>query len=496
MSNTVPFNCKLIDGSSLNGVLTHIDSQRRRVHYSPPRAADTNTLHISFNRISHLYYYHSHREMKRFEFKINFQDNSQLHSNAELYRQDSAGHHLYNISNEDTTIQTHLFIPKESGHQLSIERDSVENRHTTSSANIVKIVEQMIYNAIDMRASDIHLRPLDSALEVRYRIDGSMLFTTQIEHNLSAAVVSRVKILGDMDIAEHRLPQDGAHHLSYKKRQVDLRISTIPVHQGESVVIRILDPKTGLRTLSEVGFRHQDEKLFRHLLHRNSGLILVTGPTGSGKSTTLYAAMRALRDREINIISIEDPVEYRLDGVRQIEINEAANNTFAKNLRHVLRHDPDVILIGEIRDRETAEIALQSAYTGHLVLSTLHSGDATSTIPRLLEMGMEPYMLKDTLLGILSQRLVRKTCSSCSGEHDRVESCSLCSGSGFYGRTPIYELLKMDSDIQDLIKNGVTAKTIRKVAIDGGMIPIQEHAKTLLKKQITTTEEIPPYAKV
>ena len=250
------------------------------------------------------------------------------------------------------------------------------------------------------------------------------------------------------------------------------------------MVIRILDPQAGLIDLSEIGFQSNDEQQFRQLLQKKSGLILVTGPTGSGKSTTLYAAMQALRGNDLNIISLEDPVEYRMEHIRQIDINDAANNTFAKNLRHVLRHDPDVILIGEIRDEETAHIALQSAYTGHLVLSTLHTGNAPSAISRLLEMGIEPYTLKDTLLGVLSQRLVRKQCPECHADATLQPHCDHCRQSGYRGRVPLYELMVVDSPIREQIVDGVTVEQIQRQAIASGMVPMEEYAATLAQQGV------------
>ncbi len=487
-SHSSPFSCKLLSGETISGQLEKIDADSQSVHYKDASSATIEEL--GFQQISHLYHHQPLPERTPFPFLLNFSDNRTLNSTAEYHQQDRAGHHLYNVGAHATGI--HLFLPVQSPHQLTVDHSppTEEATRRVDGERVVTLVETMIREAIEQRASDIHLQPSRSTVEINYRIDGFIQLAHQIDPRHYPAVVSRIKILGNMDIAEHRLPQDGAHHLSIEGRKVDLRISTIPVLEGENVVIRILDPKRGLRTLSRIGFREADELGFRKMLKQRSGLILVTGPTGSGKSTTLYAAMHALRNSGLNIISIEDPVEYRIENVRQIEINERAGNTFAKNLRHVLRHDPDVILIGEIRDQETAQIALQSAYTGHLVLSTLHTGDAASAVTRLLEMGMEPYMLKDTLLGIISQRLVRKICRWCNGIPIKMGHCHHCNQSGFHGRIPIYELLRIGATTRELIASGVTAREIRNHAIKDGMIPMSDHAQSLIEQQITTPQEL------
>ncbi len=483
-----PFSCRLLNGETISGQLQQIDAESHAVHFQTGSSSPVEQL--AFQQISHLYHHHPLPERSAFPFQLHFSDNRVLHSTAEYHQLDRTGHHLYNVGAQTAGI--HLFLPIQSPHQLTVEQPSPieESARKVDGERVVTLVETMIHEAIQQRASDIHLQPSQSRVEINYRIDGFIQLAHQIDPRHYPAVVSRIKILGNMDIAEHRLPQDGAHHLSVEGRKVDLRISTIPVLEGENVVIRILDPKRGLRTLSSIGFREADELGFREMLQQKSGLILVTGPTGSGKSTTLYAAMHALRNSGLNIISIEDPVEYRIENVRQIEINERAGNTFAKNLRHVLRHDPDVILIGEIRDRETAQIALQSAYTGHLVLSTLHTGDAASAVTRLLEMGMEPYMLKDTLLGIISQRLVRKVCRWCNGVPIKTGHCHHCNQTGFHGRIPIYELLRIGTATRELIASGVTAREIRTHAIKSGMIPMSDHAQSLIEQQMTTPQEL------
>lgn len=479
MSNPL-FSAYLSSGEQCNGELLQINHTNGTIDYL--QQEENRVEHLPLSTVSHLYHTTPHPRSSPFPFTIDFSGGQQLDGRADDYQKRDWGESLHHINGTDI----HLLIPHRSGHKV---------HHTTPTQNsgeqTIELVEQMLQEAITEQASDIHLRPLQSTVEIRYRIDGEMRLARRIGSAHYPAVVSRIKILGNMDIAEHRLPQDGAHHLNLKDRKVDLRISTVPVLEGESVVIRILDPQAGLIDLTEIGFRSNDEHQFRQLLQKKSGLILVTGPTGSGKSTTLYAAMRALKNRELNIISLEDPVEYRIDHIRQIDINDAANNTFAKNLRHVLRHDPDVILIGEIRDEETAHIALQSAYTGHLVLSTLHTGDAPSAISRLLEMGIEPYTLKDTLLGVLSQRLVRKQCPECHADAVLQQHCPHCHQSGYRGRTPLYELMVVDSAVRERIIDGVTAAQIRQQAIASGMVPMEEYAATLAQQGVIASHNHP-----
>jgi type IV pilus assembly protein PilB len=469
-------SCHLLDGSVIHGTLLNLDLEQRCALLTRAESAAQET--VAFDQISHLYHNRPHPAGEQRPFTLQFANGAELRSHCLAATSDLLGHHLYHVGQPATT--THLFLPAETPHLLTLER-----RHRSLEAQegqTIALVDELIEQAIAERASDIHLRPLQEKVEVKFRIDGEMVLVRHLNPTHYPALVSRIKILADMDIAEHRKPQDGAHRLSIEGREVDLRISTVVVVEGESVAIRILDPRTGLRTLSQIGFRSADEARFRQMLEQKSGLILVTGPTGSGKSTTLYAAMRMLRERELNIISLEDPVEYRIDKVRQIEIHDAAGSSFAKNLRHILRHDPDVILIGEIRDEETAHIALQSAYTGHLVLSTLHTGDAPSAIPRLLEMGIEPYTLKDTLLGVLSQRLVRRRCDHCHGAAAAVAHCSHCHQRGYHGRMPLYELMPVDEGLRELIQAGITAQQIRRHATQSGMISMQSYAATLVSE--------------
>jgi len=293
-----------------------------------------------------------------------------------------------------------------------------EAERLANETPIVKLVDNIILGAIHQRASDIHVRPGSKKVDLLYRVDGTLIKKRELQKGLLPAIVSRIKIISRLNIAEHRLPQDGRSRMLDGKNIVDMRVSTIPCQFGESIVIRLLNKGEGLRSVKDIGFSPRDEQLFTHLINKSYGILLVTGPTGSGKTTTLYAAMREVARHNLNIVTVEDPVEYEFEGMRQIHILPQINFGFPQALRHILRHDPDVIMIGEIRDEETAKIAVESALTGHLVLSTLHTNDAPGAITRLVEMGVEPYLLKSAVIGVIAQRLVRRNCTHCMAEEE------------------------------------------------------------------------------
>ncbi len=373
---------------------------------------------------------------------------------------------------------------------------------------VVRLVQNLITDAIRQRASDIHVRPLEDGIEVLFRIDGQLITLRQLDKTLLPAVVSRLKTIGGMNVAEHRLPQDGRARLLCNDHDVDLRISSIPMVQGESVVVRILDASEVLRDLGELGFTAADAARFSDLLTHTTGLLLVTGPTGCGKSTTLYAALQALRPRHLNIITVENPVEYRLPEVNQIQVNDTAGLTFPKALRHILRHDPDVVMVGEIRDQETAKIAVEASLTGHLVLSTLHTNDAATAVTRLVEIGIEPYLVSSSLLGVLAQRLVRRNCPHCvteevidpelaalvgaagEGGFMRGAGCHHCHDTGYLGRHAVYELMVTTSDLRARIADGVSAVELAALAESDGMVPLTANALDLARQGVTSLAEV------
>ncbi len=373
---------------------------------------------------------------------------------------------------------------------------------------IVRLVNNLILDAMQRRASDIHIRPGEQEAELLFRIDGVLLPVRSFSRTLLPAMVARIKVLGKMDIADRRLPQDGQARILDRGAAVDLRISTIPTIAGESVVIRLLDANAGNRRLQELGLEPQDEQHLLECLQRSFGLILVTGPTGAGKSTTLYAALQEIQQRPVNIVTVEDPVEYRMPGVGQIQVNRVPGYGFARALKHILRHDPDVVMIGEIRDRETARIAVESALTGHLVLSTLHTNDAVSAVSRLVDMGIEPYLLASALTGVVAQRLVRCNCRHCLQEEIVAEpmceqlqvpvgetfhkggGCDECNGTGYHGREGVYEMLQVTPELRQLIVQTAPVEEMRTLALWQGMVPLTHHAIQKARSGITSLEEV------
>lgn len=373
---------------------------------------------------------------------------------------------------------------------------------------IVRLVNAIILQAVTRRASDINIRPEADSVKVYYRIDGRMQFLRSLRKSLLPALVSRIKITGKMNIAERRLPQDGHARVMRGERIIDLRISVVPTVCGESVVIRILDKETGFKPMDQLGFSARDTGLLQQMLAKSFGMLLVTGPTGSGKSTTLYALLNEVRRREPHIITVEDPVEYDMAGVEQIQIASAPGYTFAEALRHILRHDPDVIMVGEIRDLETAEIATKAALTGHLVLSSLHTNDAAGAITRLLDMGVEPFLLSSTVQGAMAQRLLRINCEHCKipepvdvlvrelleVPHTEVflrgKGCQLCNFTGYSGRVMAYELLPVTAKIADCITQRRPAREIKEVAIREGMVTLTQCALAIARTGRTSLEEV------
>jgi type IV pilus assembly protein PilB len=375
---------------------------------------------------------------------------------------------------------------------------------------VIKLVNSIIAQAVEARASDVHLEPDGRELRVRLRVDGVLTEATRVPWKMVAGVVSRIKIMADIDISERRLPQDGRVGLAIDGRKIDLRVATLPSVHGESVVLRLLDKEGVVLELPSLGMRQEDRERLEKGLHRTHGAVLVTGPTGSGKSTTLYAAVQLLNTPDRNVITVEDPVEYQVDGITQVQVNNKAGLTFAKGLRSILRSDPDVILVGEIRDKETAKISIEAAMTGHLVLSTLHTNDAASTITRLIEMGVEPFLVASSVDAVVAQRLCRVLCTSCKrpvqvagevlAEHgfmapsdmDAYEpvGCSRCGGTGYKGRVGLYEVLKISEGIRSLALRRATPGEIAMFASAEGMTTLREDGLEKVRLGITSVDEV------
>jgi len=403
----------------------------------------------------------------------------------------------------------------EEGGFTVLEEGPAEDANLDSAAedaSIIHFVNQVLRDAIELRASDIHLEPFEDEFRIRYRIDG-VLQEVPVPSTLKRfqpAIVSRVKILSHLNIAEKRLPQDGRIKCRIEEAEVDIRVSVIPMLHGEAVVMRLLRQNSTLRGIGEIGMAPRDLESFRRVLQIPHGIILVTGPTGSGKTSTLYTALGEINDAERKIITIEDPVEYQIKGVNQIQVSEKAGLTFARGLRSILRHDPDVVLIGEIRDQETAQIAVQASLTGHLVFSTLHTNDAPGALTRLVDMGVEPYLVASSLEAVLGQRLVRVLCPRCKKEDHSPEAaafkeqvgipanatiyrstgCEECRKTGFYGRHAIFEWMDTDTEIRQLILKSASTDVIRDAARRAGMHTLAEDGWRLVRMGVTTVEEV------
>jgi len=379
-------------------------------------------------------------------------------------------------------------------------------------APIIKLLNLILTEAIQQGASDIHFEPFETGLRVRYRIDGVLQNRHTPAQEFQSQLLTRIKVMSKLDIAEHRLPQDGRIKLKMGRREIDFRVSTVPVSGGERIVLRILDKGNVILGLDKIGMMKKTYQDFKKLIALPEGVILVTGPTGSGKTTTLYSAVCELYNDETNIMTIEDPVEYNLKGIAQIGVHHKIKLDFATGLRHILRQDPDIIMIGEIRDAETAEIAIQASLTGHLVLSTLHTNDAPSAITRLVDMGVEPYLLSSSLVGVLAQRLVRKICSECKVPHSPTEAelqnlgltkkdlihghlfhgkgCAACFGSGYKGRHGIYELMTINNALKKQIAKSPDAVELRRIALETGTLSLLVHGGELAANGITTVAEV------
>jgi general secretion pathway protein E len=381
----------------------------------------------------------------------------------------------------------------------------------TDDAPIIRLVNSLLSQAIRERASDIHIEPFEKEMIARFRIDGILYNILTIQKRFQASVASRVKIMADLNIAERRLPQDGGMRIKIGGKDVDIRVSIVPTAFGERIVLRLLYRESALLPLEKIGFSGDKLRHFNELIARPHGIILVTGPTGSGKTTTLYASLSKINSPDKNIITIEDPVEYQLKGIGQIQVNSKINLTFAAGLRSVLRQDPDVILVGEVRDSETAEIAIQAALTGHLVFSTLHTNDAAGAVTRLIDMKIEPFLISSSVMAILAQRLVRVLCRECREPYPitpseaeelelktgfegaivyRAKGCESCFQTGYLGRNAIYELLLVDDDMRQLIMKNADAATIKALAMEKGMSTLRQDGAAKVLEGVTSIEEV------
>ena len=396
------------------------------------------------------------------------------------------------------------------GIKVGEELDARKLKGVVEEPLVIKLVNLIIMKAIGERASDIHIEPEETVLKTRLRVDGMLHEVPSPPKHLQSALLSRIKIMANLDIAERRKPQDGRFTVRMSGKTVDIRVSSVPTVYGENIVLRLLDVSTALLNLTQLGFSKDVLKNFGKLIVRPHGIVLVTGPTGSGKTTTLYSALNKINTVEKNIITVEDPVEYKLEGIRQIQVNPKVDLTFANGLRSILRQDPDVIMVGEMRDYETSEIAIQAALTGHLVFSTLHTNDAPGAVTRMVDMKVEPFLVSSSVIGVLAQRLVRTVCPKCKESYAPTEEalkdigidvkskikfykgkgCQACSDTGYKGRIGIYELMIIDDEIRNLIIAKTSAEEIRKEALKKGMIPLKTDGIEKVRSGTTSIEEV------
>ncbi|MBM7557958.1 type II secretion system ATPase GspE [Halanaerobacter jeridensis] len=421
------------------------------------------------------------------------------------------------FGNED--LVNEFVSDMDEGELETVSEEEVEElKKMVDEAPVVKLANNIIRDGVETTASDIHIEPMESEVRVRYRIDGILHTEMNIPKDIHAALVSRMKIMADLDIAERRVPQDGRIQIIVNSKKIDLRVSTLPTVRGEKIVLRILDKSNLMLDLDQLGFSPQHKTMFRRMIDQPHGMILITGPTGSGKTTTLYSALSTLDNSDENLITVEDPVEYRLEGINQVQTNPKAGLTFATGLRSILRQDPDTIMVGEIRDKETAEMAVHSALTGHLVFSTLHTNHAAGALTRLIDMGVEPFLVASSVSGVMAQRLVRTICPNCKvkesdplvdpeledylgiGE-DSIElykgvGCRKCNETGYKGRTAIHEILEMIPKIKELVVSGASAEQIEEAAKEDEMDTLETSSLRKVGKGLTTIEEAKRVTKV
>lgn len=403
---------------------------------------------------------------------------------------------------------------RDSMNQMMVDLPSAEDIEETEITDedspIVRLVNQMIQQAVHLKASDIHVDPGENNLAIRYRIDGQLRTERHLPKQMQGFITARLKIMSKLNIAERRLPQDGRIKMQFDYKMVDIRVSTLPTIHGEKIVLRLLDLSTGVKPLEQLGFNGRNLQVFRDMIERPYGILLITGPTGSGKTTTLYSALNHLNVENVNIITVEDPVEYQLEGINQVHVNPAIGFTFAAGLRSILRQDPNIVMVGEIRDHETAEIAVRASLTGHLVLSTLHTNDAVSTITRLRDMEIQPYLIASSLVGVVAQRLVRRICPECKtaytpSEQEQIllsshgfqadklyrgKGCGNCNRTGYRGRAAIHEVLCIDDEMRQRITGSASVDELREAAKRQGMTGLMEDGFEKVVQGVTTLQEV------
>ena len=401
-------------------------------------------------------------------------------------------------------------LAKESTKSIKNSKATAEDINEVNSAPVVKMIDYMFKNSVEMKASDIHIEPFEREIRIRYRIDGKLQTVNTLGIESLGPLVTRIKILAGLNIAEKRIPQDGRIMVNVDGKEIDLRVSVLPVVNGEKIVIRVLNTGGAILSKNQLGMSEENIKRLDRIIANPHGIILVTGPTGSGKSTSLYSILRELNSNSVNIITVEDPVEFTMNGINQVNVNEKAGLTFASGLRSILRQDPDIVMIGEIRDEETAEIATRAAITGHLVLSTLHTNDAPSSIVRLVDMGIKPYLVSTSVVGVMAQRLVRKICTNCKEEYEasvyekellgqdvdkplilhKGKGCGYCNETGYSGRIGIYEIMEMTRKHREAINAGENSDMLRDISIENGMKTLESECKDLVLSGMTTIEEL------
>jgi type IV pilus assembly protein PilB len=447
------------------------------------------------------------RTLMGFNITAKMTDRESLESALTKYYETKQDDNITELIDE---IQSDAFLAEFDGRNTSIDLD--ELKELSESNPVKKLLNLVLLQAIRDKASDIHFEPFENEYKMRYRIDGVLYEMIPPPKYIAAALSSRIKVMASLDIAERRLPQDGRISLTVQGNPVDLRVSVLPTMFGESVVLRVLDRSQVSFDIERLGLRPDDIKTFRALIDKPNGIIIVTGPTGCGKTTTLYAALNKLNTIDSKLITTEDPVEYDMDGMIQVQMKPDIGLTFARCLRSILRQDPDIILVGEIRDLETAEIAAQASLTGHLVFTTLHTNDSPATIARLLDLGIEPFLLTATIEGIVGQRLVRKICPNCKTAFEPDEGqlkqlrlteeevkgkkfyygrgCSKCNGTGYRGRIGIFEIMVFNDEIRELVMNRASTNVLRVAALKAGMKPLRENGLATIYDGITTIDEI------